>query len=123
MAPQARVRRGGLAVAGVVLVVAGVVIGFVGKRTADGRLARNGFAGIRTERSMADDESWLIVHRRARPWMYASAAAMVVGGLCALVVRSDVAAAVAVLAAAVASVLLMVGGTMAGHRELARRRG
>src|SRR5690606_41750707 len=57
---------------------------------------------------------------RARPWMYASAAAMVVGGLCALVVRSDVAAAVAVLAAAVASVLLMVGGTMAGHRELAR---
>src|SRR5690606_41620439 len=53
MAPQARVRRGGLAVAGVVLVVAGVVIGFVGKRTADGRLARNGFAGVRSARRKA----------------------------------------------------------------------
>src|SRR5690606_16642363 len=65
----------------------------------------------------------LIVHRRARPWMYASAAAMVVGGLCALVVRSGVAAAVAVLAAAVARVLLLVGGAMGGPRGLARRRG
>lgn len=38
----------------------------VARLAADGRIPRNRFAGIRTKRSMADDQSWLTVHAALR---------------------------------------------------------
>ncbi|MGP4023566.1 SdpI family protein [Actinomadura sp. 3N407] len=70
-----------MAIAGIMLACSGVLVGVIVTLAAGGRVTRNRIAGIRTRRSMADDESWLVVHRRALPWSYAAGAAMVAGAV------------------------------------------
>ena len=50
----------------VVLVGAGVLIVWMARATASGRLKRNQFAGIRLPSTMASDSAWLAAHVRAK---------------------------------------------------------
>lgn len=51
-----------MALTGITLVVAGRVVISVARRTADGRLGRNGLAGIRTKATRSSDEAWHAAH-------------------------------------------------------------
>lgn len=106
---------------GVVLIAGGALLVVVGKMTADGRIPRNQFAGIRTKRSMADDQSWLTVHRAAQPWMIGSGLVLVLAGVVALVVPWEPAASAAAGIGAVLTGILALKGTAAGHAALRRR--
>ncbi|MBO2459455.1 SdpI family protein [Actinomadura violacea] len=106
---------------GVMLIAAGTLIVVVGRRTADGRIPRNQFAGIRTKRSMADDASWLTVHRAARPWMTASGAVLALAGAVALAVPSELAGSLSAGIGAIITALLALRGTAAGHAALRSR--
>jgi uncharacterized membrane protein len=106
---------------GVLLIAAGVLLVVVGRMTADGRIPRNQFAGIRTKQSMADDEAWLTVHRAARPWMIGAGAALVVAGAVALAVPSQLVGSAAAGAGAILTAVLALRGTAAGHAALRRR--
>ncbi|MGI5327472.1 SdpI family protein [Actinomadura nitritigenes] len=106
---------------GVLLIAAGVLLVVVGKLTADGRIPRNQFAGIRTKRSMADDRSWLTVHQAARPWMIAAGAVLALAGVLALAVPSELAASLAAGIGAILTAILALRGTAAGHAALRRR--
>ncbi|QKW37732.1 SdpI family protein [Actinomadura sp. NAK00032] len=111
-----------MAITGIILIASGVLVAVVGRLGATGRIQRNGLIGIRTRRSMADDESWLVVHRRAQPWMHASGASLIATGAVAIATGSnEPVAAVTTLVGVVACALFAVAGTAAGHRELARR--
>lgn len=48
------------------MLLAGMAIALVAIRTADGRIGRNRFAGIRTRATMASDDNWLLAHVAAR---------------------------------------------------------
>ncbi|SNS65038.1 SdpI/YhfL protein family protein [Actinomadura meyerae] len=114
---------GTLTITGIVLIAAGVLVAVVGRLGATGRIRRNGFIGIRTGRSMADDESWLIVHRRAQPWMHASGASLIAAGAAAIAAgANETAAGVTTLVGALACGAFGVMGVIAGHRELTRRK-
>lgn len=47
----------------VVMVGVGLLTRSLAERGADGRLARNGIAGIRTKATQSSDEAWLAAHR------------------------------------------------------------
>ncbi len=51
----------------VILAVSGVVVVTIARRGADGRLGRNGLAGLRTKASRASDQAWLAAHQAALP--------------------------------------------------------
>lgn len=108
-------------VGGLVIVVAGVLIVAVARGTATGRIGRNHFAGIRTKRSMADDESWTIVHRGAQPWMIAGGAVLVVAGAVAAAVPGEPASAIIIGAGAVIMLACTLLGVLTGHRALSER--
>ncbi|NVI89819.1 SdpI family protein [Actinomadura sp. BRA 177] len=104
---------------GLILVAAGVLVVVVGRLTATGRIGRNNLVGIRTARSKADDESWLIVHRAAQPWMIGGGVALAVGGVVAA--AAEPARTAAVIVGAVLLVVLVIAGTVAGHAALRHR--
>ncbi|GAB3121335.1 hypothetical protein GCM10027160_38460 [Streptomyces calidiresistens] len=60
----------------VTLLAGGAAVVVTTVMAARGRLARNPLAGIRTGRSMASDENWLLMHRVAQPWAVAGGAVM-----------------------------------------------
>ncbi len=104
-----------MAVTGIILIVSGVLVAVVGRLGATGRIQRNGLIGIRTKRSMADDESW-------QPWMHASGASLIAAGAAAIATGSNEAAAgLTTLAGVLVCAVFAVVGTVAGHRELSRR--
>lgn len=104
-----------------VIVAAGVLVVVIGRLTATGRIGRNAFAGIRTKRTMADDESWRIVHRGAQPWMIAAGAVLTLAGLVALAVPDEAASAIVIGASTVLAIVLTLLGTFAGLRALSER--
>ena len=54
------------AVLAVVMTLSGVLMIWMARATASGRLGRNHISGIRTPATLASDEAWLAAHRRAR---------------------------------------------------------
>ncbi|GGV06661.1 hypothetical protein GCM10010182_26670 [Actinomadura cremea] len=108
-------------VGNLVVALAGVLVVVVARGTATGRIGRNAFAGIRTKRSMADDESWRTVHRGAQPWMIAGGAIMTMAGLIALAVPDKAASAIVVGGGVLLTLVLTVLGTLIGLRALSRR--
>lgn len=104
-----------------VIAAAGVLVVVVGRLTATGRIGRNAFAGIRTKRTMADDESWRIVHRGAQPWMIAAGAALTLAGLVALAVPDEAVSAIVIGAGTVLAIVLTLLGTFTGLRALNER--
>ncbi|WP_298042447.1 SdpI family protein [uncultured Citricoccus sp.] len=64
----------------VVMVGSGVLLWWMARAAASGRLKRNQFVGIRLPSTMASEEAWLAAHIRAkRPTTLAGCAAMVSG--------------------------------------------
>ena len=57
---------------GVLLIVAGGALVEVGRRSLDGTLPRNGWVGIRTTATMANDEAWHAAHRASGRWLQVS---------------------------------------------------
>lgn len=49
------------------MAVVGAVVIRLARRAANGELARNGWAGIRTKTTMASDEAWIVAHRVGLP--------------------------------------------------------
>ncbi len=94
----------------VVLLASGVVVALVTRRAADGRLVRNGAAGIRTRATMASDEAWRAGHAAAQSLSDVAGVAFGMTGLAALGVPSSGRfTAVALLGTAVATAFLLSG--------------
>ena len=104
-----------------IIVAAGVLVTVIGRLTATGRIGRNNFAGIRSKRSMADDESWTIVHRGAQPWMLAGGVMIILSGVIAAAVPAETASAIIVGVGVALVMVCTVLGTLAGHRALSNR--
>ncbi|MEV5826298.1 SdpI family protein [Spirillospora sp. NPDC052242] len=104
-----------------VIVAAGVLVIVIGRLTATGRIGRNPFAGIRTKRTMADAESWRIVHRGAQPWTIAAGAVLALVGLIALVVPDEAASAIVIGVGTGLAIVLTLLGTFTGLRALNER--
>ena len=69
----------------VVMAGSGLLLVWMARATASGRLGRNMIAGIRIPSTMASDEAWLAAHRRAeRPMVLAGVAGTVGGPVAAL---------------------------------------
>ena len=85
------------------------------RRAADGRLRRNGVAGIRTRATLRSDAAWQAGHVAARGLSDASGAVFALSGLAALVLRAAALWAGAVLVGTVvATGLLLVAARRAG---------
>lgn len=105
-------------VVAIILVAAGALVAVSGRLTATGRIKRNGFVGIRTRSSTADDEAWLIVHRRAQPWLIAAGVVLAVTGV--LTAAAPGTSAV-LIAGMVLTCVLALAGTAFGHAALRHR--
>ncbi|RSN68391.1 hypothetical protein DMH08_11130 [Actinomadura sp. WAC 06369] len=104
-----------------VVALAGVLVVVIGRLTATGRIGRNAFAGIRTKRTMADEESWRIAHRGAQPWMIAGGLLLALSGVVALAVPDPAASAVTIGVGTGLALVLTVLGTVTGLRALNNR--
>jgi hypothetical protein len=75
----------------VVMVGSGILVIWMARATASGRLKRNDIAGIRIPSTMASDEAWLAAHIRARrPMIYGGIASAASGVLALLPVPMPV---------------------------------
>jgi len=102
------------------LVGAGILMLWLARATAEGRLGRNQFAGIRVPVTMASDQAWVAAHRAAkRPTQMAGWCA-VCGGVVALLLPFE-----AVMVLTLAAAALMVGfalwGAVIGARAARER--
>lgn len=101
---------------GLILLIAGLAVAYVGVRGLRGSLPRNRFAGVRTPASMRDDDTFRIANQVA--------GAPVIGGgvlavLCAATIPAmpTTAAVITVTVIAAVGLLLLVGaGGVLGHR-------
>jgi len=66
---------------GLALVGAGVGLWVVAERTADGRIGRNRYAGIRLRSTRQSDEAWVAGHRAAKQGTRVAATLMGVTGI------------------------------------------
>ncbi|MDX2382210.1 MAG: SdpI family protein [Acidimicrobiia bacterium] len=66
---------------GIAFVGAGIGLWVVAERTADGRIGRNRFAGIRLRSTRQSDRAWVAGHRAAKQGTRVAAALMVVTGV------------------------------------------
>lgn len=113
----------GLWVGLVVLAAGCLVVVEVGRRSTAGTLPRNHLVGLRTTATLADDEAWLIAHRRAGGLLTMAG----VAGL-ALTAAGAVAAALGwpglatgvLLAATVVLLALTVAACVLGDRAVRR---
>ncbi|ASR39544.1 hypothetical protein BAY61_22050 [Prauserella marina] len=100
----------------VVMLGSGVLLVWLARAAASGRLRRNAFAGIRMPSTLASDEAWLAAHVRAkRPSMFAGYSSIA----CALVILLPVPIPVvagAVFVACVAMLGFVLYGARVGSR-------
>jgi hypothetical protein len=113
---------------GIVPTVGGAVILWVGWLASRDRLARNGWAGIRTMTTMRDDETWYAAHRAGAGWLLASGCVALAAGLLVLLWRPDDEVAVAVVliggaGCGACAVVAGIAGQRAARRVLADRTG
>lgn len=96
----------------IVMVGSGVLLIWMARATASGRLKRNSIAGIRIPSTMASEEAWLAAHVRAvRPTVIAGVVSIAIG-LFALLPVSAPALATGVIAGCV----VMLGFVLYGAR-------
>ena len=111
---------------GVCVVIGGAVSILFANRLAEGRMGRNGWAGIRTSATRASDEAWLVAHRVGRTKTVVGGWVMVATALLAPVIAFGAAfgdpelAMIVWTAGLLAGVALGTGltiaGAVAGHR-------
>ena len=102
---------------GLALVGGGIGIWVVAERTADGRIGRNKYAGIRLHSTRQSDEAWVAAHQAARRGTRVAAALMGVTGvgLMATSGNSDLALLVIIVGSALWCGAI-VKATIAAHR-------
>ena len=106
----------GRAVIGVVMLGMGVLLWWMARAAAAGRLARNALVGIRTPSTMASDEAWLAAHQRAeRPTRAAAVASAAVAAAC-LVPMPEAALVTVVLGGAAVILGLVIRAAVVGGR-------
>jgi len=66
------------------MLVAGLVIMWMGNRMTERRFGRNKWAGIRTPSTMKSDEAWHAAHEVGGPWMNRGGLLGALGGLTGL---------------------------------------
>lgn len=100
----------------VVMGATGVMLIWMARAAASGRLRRNGFVGIRTPSTMTSDEAWLAAHRRAeRPTQVAGVVSLVVALIAVLPVSENVLVG-GVLAGSVVVLAIVIHGAVVGGR-------
>lgn len=99
-----------------VLLGSGVLLLWMARAAASGRLTRNPFAGIRVPSTMVSDEAWLAAHVRAeRPTMLAGLAS-IASGLVALLPVPTPVLAIGIVAGSVVTLALVLYGARVGTR-------
>ncbi|MCI2956832.1 SdpI family protein [Agromyces atrinae] len=114
----------GRIIVGLVMIAAGVLVIWLARATASGRVGRNDIAGIRTPSTMATDDAWLAAHIRAkRPTIFAGVASLVTGAAALLPLPTPVVGIGVVAGAGVMIAFVIHGsvvGTAAAREVLAR---
>ncbi|MCE7082043.1 SdpI family protein [Streptomyces sp. ST2-7A] len=105
----------------VVLLAGGAAVGVTTVMAARGKLSRNALAGIRTGRSMASDENWLLMHRVARPWAVAGGAVMGLVAPTGLLTSDESVFGVVVTAGTLLSLIPLFIGVHRGTRAIKER--
>ena len=106
----------GRIVLGAVMAGSGVLLVWMARATAGGRLGRNPVAGIRLPSTLASDSAWLAAHRRAeRPTVGAGAVAIASAVPAVLPVPLEV-LLVSVLVGCLAMLALALYGAAVGSR-------
>lgn len=94
----------------------GVLLIWMARAAASGRLKRNDLAGIRIPSTMASDEAWLAAHARAeRPTIYAGMVSAA-SGIFALLPLPLAAVAIGVLVSASIMLALVLYGARTGGK-------
>lgn len=99
-----------MVVAGVVLVLAGLLVVWVAIRSWQGRLSRNYVAGVRTSATMRSDEAFLAANKVAAPFSLVAGVLFAVTGVVAAVVPIHIAVVVILAGVVLAGVLVVIGG-------------
>ena len=98
--------------AGIVIVLAGLLIVWLAIRSWQGRLSRNYVAGVRTPSTMRSDEAFRIANKAAAPFSLVSGLLFVVTGAVAAIVPARTATVVLPTGVVIAGVVIVVGGVM-----------
>lgn len=108
-------------IAGIVLVLTGILIVGAAEATARGRLGINGMIGIRFGALLMSDRAWHLGHRAARLPLDLAGAVLAVAGVLVLILPiSDGAIGALVLASAVVTLALLIVGAVIANREANR---
>ncbi len=106
----------GRAVIGVVMLGMGVLLWWMARAAAAGRLERNALVGIRTPSTMASDAAWLAAHQRAeRPTKAAAITSVAVAAAC-LVPMPEAALVTVVLGGSAVILGLVIRAAVVGGR-------
>jgi len=101
----------------VVMAGSGLLLVWMARATASGRLGRNMIAGIRIPSTMASDEAWLAAHRRAeRPTVLAGVAGIASGVLAGILPLAAPVLVAIVLVGCVAMLGFVLYGARVGSR-------
>lgn len=101
----------------------GVLLLWMARAAATGRLRRNQWAGIRTPSTMTSDEAWLAAHQRAeRPTQLAAAVSILVA-LSVAIPSSDTILFGSVMVGAAVILGLVVHGAIVGGRAARQAEG
>ncbi len=95
--------------AGIVVVLAGLLVVWLAIRSRQGRLSRNYVAGVRTRSTMRSDEAFRIANKAAAPFTLVSGLLFVVTGVVAAIVPVRTATVVLLTGVVIAGVVIVVG--------------
>ncbi|QPK79592.1 SdpI family protein [Corynebacterium lizhenjunii] len=70
--------------------IGGVLLLWMGAKSAKGQLPRNAFAGIRTTTMMASDEAWVVGHKAAAGYFTGIGIVLVIAAIACLVVDDSI---------------------------------
>lgn len=100
----------------VVMAGSGLLLIWMARATASGRLKRNAIAGIRIPSTMASEEAWLAAHIRAkRATMIAGISSVATGFLALLPVPAPVLAAVVLVGCGMMLGFVLYGARVGGR--------
>ncbi|WP_243226802.1 SdpI family protein [Microbacterium sp. CIAB417] len=103
----------------VLMVGAGILIIWMARATASGRLMRNAVAGIRVPSTMASEEAWLAAHIRAKRPTTFGGVASIASGLVALLPVPETMLAASVLVGCGVMLAFVLYGARVGSRAAA----
>lgn len=99
-----------------VMMISGVVLIWMARAAASGRLKRNQLAGIRTQKTMASEEAWRAAHVRAKtPTIAAAVVSLVVGAALLLPMGTTPMITIVAVASAVIFGLVAYGAVIGGR--------